>query len=193
MPISQSPQNSSALFEEGYQDLEQVENNHYEDVIDCFPDINDGIIASDSEQLMEEHRKLREQQEEKEKQEKKNKSEKQRIHVMREILSTEQTYVDWLKILDQEFMKPLKASLERGSDALLAANEYQNMFMDIEVVVRVNQELLKSLKEFFRHNGLLNDGKQPEDNTKNLSLGDIFLKMTPYLKSYASYVFKYYN
>ncbi len=59
----------------------------------------------------------------------------------------------------------------------------------VEVVVRVNQELLKSLKEFFRHNGLLNDGQQPEDSTKNLSLGDIFLKMTPYLKSYTSYAF----
>jgi hypothetical protein len=82
----------------------------------------------ETERLQEEERlkKLEEERKQKEKRD------KQRIHVLREILSTEQTYVDWLKVLDTEFMKPLKASIDKGgSEALLEINEYQSMFMDI--------------------------------------------------------------
>jgi DNA repair exonuclease SbcCD nuclease subunit len=100
----------------------EQENADEIDVVELYPEL---------EEEDEELRRVRLEQEEKEKKERMEKREKQRTHVLREILSTEQTYVDWLKVLDQEFMKPLKASMDRGGDALLAPNEYQNMFMDI--------------------------------------------------------------
>ncbi|KAL0485238.1 RhoGEF and PH domain-containing protein FGD [Acrasis kona] len=161
-----------------------------ENSIDSLQEEDDSQLAELANDEEETARKKAEK-EQQELQEKKLKREKTRNHVMREILSTEQTYVDWLKVLDNEFMKPLKQSIEKGNDPLIALNEYQNMFMDIEVVVRVNQELLKSLKDFFRHNGILKDGQEPDENSKYLSLGDIFLKMTPFLRSYTSYINRY--
>jgi len=120
------------------------------------------------------------------------KRQKDLMHATREALTTEVTYVDQLLLLEREFMKPIKDTMTTRT-SILDLMDYQVVFMDIEIIINVNKELLKSLKDWFRFKKLLNDNEPLDPNVKpeERSLGKIFLKMTPFLKSYKNYTSKY--
>lgn len=122
------------------------------------------------------------------------KRQKDLLHATREALTTEVTYVDQLLLLEREFMKPIKDSMATRTP-ILEMMDYQLIFMDIEIIINVNKELLKSLKDWFRFKKLLNDNEPLDENVKpeDRTLGKIFLKMTPFLKSYKNYTSKYEN
>lgn len=114
------------------------------------------------------------------------------LHATRETLTTEVTYVDQLLLLEKEFMKPIKDSTSTRT-SILDSMDYMQIFMDLEIIINVNKELLKSLKDWFRFKKLLNDNEPLDPNVKDQdrTLGKIFLKMTPFLKSYKNYTSKY--
>lgn len=67
----------------------------------------------------------------------------------------------------------------------MAPNDYDTIFNDIELIVPVNIELLRLIKNHFRLNNLLTDDEAPNDKVKHksmytfwmtlvLALGEIF-------------------
>ena len=131
---------------------------------------------------------------EKELEEKKVKRAKDRRQVEMEILSTERDYVNNLEMCYQCFIKPLKESLET-SRSILKQDDYETMFNDIETIIPVNKEVLKSLQEFFAKQKELDErrknGEVVVEDDKDDTLGKIFLRMSPYLRSYTSFCNKY--
>eukprot|EP01080_Neovahlkampfia_damariscottae_P011234 gene11234-4054_t len=111
-------------------------------------------------------------------------------HAVQEILTTENTYVKQLNMLETFFMIPIRESLSKPS-SILPPEDYTNIFVDLEMIIRVNDELLSSLKDWFRYKGYLKDEVPIKKDADKLTLGSIFLKLTPFLKSYKNYCSKY--
>jgi len=118
---------------------------------------------------------------------------KDQINATREILQTEITYVKQLKMCEEFFVLPLQQSLQKDSQPIFPEEDYNCIFLDLSIITNVNKELLKSLEDWFRSKKLLNDGIQVDPNIKesDRALGKIFLRMTPFLKSYKTYCSRY--
>eukprot|EP00698_Gefionella_okellyi_P013820 TRINITY_DN3810_c0_g1_i1.p1 TRINITY_DN3810_c0_g1~~TRINITY_DN3810_c0_g1_i1.p1 ORF type:complete len:998 (+),score=202.79 TRINITY_DN3810_c0_g1_i1:77-3070(+) len=101
-----------------------------------------------------------------------------RRNVVREILETEQRYVDGLIHIRKAYMEPLKevAGTSRG---ILTSEEISTIFFSIDALFRVNSELLSEL------NDRVNQW-EPKSH-----IADVFLRMAPFFKSYAPYVTNY--
>eukprot|EP01087_Luapelamoeba_hula_P017914 TRINITY_DN569_c1_g1_i1.p1 TRINITY_DN569_c1_g1~~TRINITY_DN569_c1_g1_i1.p1 ORF type:complete len:808 (-),score=160.74 TRINITY_DN569_c1_g1_i1:172-2595(-) len=103
------------------------------------------------------------------------KESKYRTEVSRELLSTEEYYLNQLRMVVEVFVLPLKKAAETGRPILSEA-EIRAIFSTIEVIVRINTELLQQLKSRTRDWG------------PNQKLGDVFVKMADCFKIYTNYV-----
>eukprot|EP00698_Gefionella_okellyi_P014851 TRINITY_DN4134_c0_g7_i1.p1 TRINITY_DN4134_c0_g7~~TRINITY_DN4134_c0_g7_i1.p1 ORF type:complete len:618 (-),score=121.76 TRINITY_DN4134_c0_g7_i1:980-2833(-) len=101
-----------------------------------------------------------------------------RDHIFKEIVETEQRYVNGLAHIRKDYMEPLR-ELSTSSRALLTFEEVQAIFSSIDVLHRVNTELLNGLQQ------------RAANWTHYTKIGDVFLNLAPFLKSYASYVNNY--
>eukprot|EP01102_Stenamoeba_stenopodia_P005953 TRINITY_DN1665_c0_g6_i1.p1 TRINITY_DN1665_c0_g6~~TRINITY_DN1665_c0_g6_i1.p1 ORF type:complete len:1297 (+),score=336.71 TRINITY_DN1665_c0_g6_i1:314-4204(+) len=101
-----------------------------------------------------------------------------RTNIAKEILSTEMSYVGGLKQLIWKFFKPLSNSATTRKP-MINQTELKTIFSNIEVIYNYNSVLLEGL----------------ENRLKNWSatqrIGDIFIKMTDYLRCYVEYVNNY--
>eukprot|EP01100_Stratorugosa_tubuloviscum_P001517 TRINITY_DN1335_c1_g5_i1.p1 TRINITY_DN1335_c1_g5~~TRINITY_DN1335_c1_g5_i1.p1 ORF type:complete len:574 (-),score=253.67 TRINITY_DN1335_c1_g5_i1:120-1841(-) len=101
---------------------------------------------------------------------------KHRNHVVKEILSTEDSYVKSLDILTTQFLTPLK----RDNYIPKSKSEwFESVKTQIETIHRFHEELLRQLQN--RVNSWSNIQK----------IGDLFLKLSPYLKIYREYCQSY--
>jgi hypothetical protein len=101
-----------------------------------------------------------------------------RNSVAKEILSTEQTYVQNLKIVTGIYMAPLQASFASESP-LVTEEEYQKLFPRLDIIIGLNTELLGAIFDRVSH---------WDDHT---CLADIFLRMAAFFKMYTEYCSKY--
>eukprot|EP01102_Stenamoeba_stenopodia_P020878 TRINITY_DN8286_c0_g1_i1.p1 TRINITY_DN8286_c0_g1~~TRINITY_DN8286_c0_g1_i1.p1 ORF type:complete len:670 (+),score=210.29 TRINITY_DN8286_c0_g1_i1:111-2120(+) len=99
-----------------------------------------------------------------------------RMRIIREILSTEKTYVTNLKTVVEHFLKPLR---ECVSNKLvnISPTDVQVIFSDLETIMNFNATLYATLSERKKYIAG--------------TIGTIFLQMAPYLKMYTSYVNNY--
>ena len=98
-----------------------------------------------------------------------------RQNVIEEIISTEQTYVDDLKMIIEVFIMPLRL---RNAISL---EDCSTIFGNIETLYNCNNILLNSLLE----KKLLLPTNKSEDEA--LSIGNVFSKIVPFLKMYNIY------
>ncbi|KAH3759821.1 calmodulin-binding protein [Pelomyxa schiedti] len=91
-----------------------------------------------------------------------------RAACIREIVTTEQTYLDDLRILEEVFLIPLKSS------QVLREDEINKLFSNFEMLLPIHKEVLDKLWD----NTATNNGEY---------VGDIFKSMSQYFKMYTTY------
>ncbi|CAG8447462.1 13954_t:CDS:2 [Funneliformis mosseae] len=107
---------------------------------------------------------------------------RKREAAVKEILTTERTYVDGLRKLVYVFYKPLQENYKRSNNKILSTKpvatneEISAIFGNIEPLLKLHEILLKSLEERNRN----------WSPTQYIS--DIFLQNAPYLKMYVHYL-----
>lgn len=103
---------------------------------------------------------------------------KQRARVLREVVATEQTYVQSLYQCIKFFLVPLK---EKAKDNrwIMTLEDVHRLFSTIEVIHQFNAEFSQQLDKRM--------AEWPNVNT----FGDIFLQMVPMMKMYTTYINEY--
>ncbi|ELP90040.1 Rho guanine nucleotide exchange factor, putative [Entamoeba invadens IP1] len=96
-----------------------------------------------------------------------------RTNVAQELLSTEESYVQQLKLLVEEFVKPITR------DQIIPAETSRKIFSDIEMILSVNTKFLESFQKVIK-----------VWNSES-SIGGLFVKMAPFLKIYGEYCKNY--
>jgi hypothetical protein len=108
------------------------------------------------------------------------KCESKRDQIANELLKTEQNYVRYLKILIYVWMKPMEEAAKKGTISISVDNVHR-IFTGIEDILQVNTLLLEQLEEKMKNWG-------PKQ-----TLGDVLLKLTPFLKMYKQYAISQQN
>jgi hypothetical protein len=83
--------------------------------------------------------------------------------------------------LSQLFIAPLHEA-SKTSAPILTARQIADVFSNLDDIITVNQELFEQLSARLR---------EPTWTAKNHSVGDIFVRLSPFLKVYAVYVRNY--
>eukprot|EP01120_Amphizonella_sp_Union-15-10_P011759 TRINITY_DN5072_c0_g1_i1.p1 TRINITY_DN5072_c0_g1~~TRINITY_DN5072_c0_g1_i1.p1 ORF type:complete len:634 (+),score=106.91 TRINITY_DN5072_c0_g1_i1:91-1902(+) len=102
-----------------------------------------------------------------------------RMFAAREILSTEQSYVEQLKVLIKTFKRPFE---EKKIIDKLASN---TIFSNVESILKFHQTLLHKLEKRMKK------WKERDPNTQ--LLGKMFNRLLPFLKIYTAYCSNYEN
>ncbi|KAJ3425089.1 faciogenital dysplasia protein [Anaeramoeba flamelloides] len=98
----------------------------------------------------------------------------ERICLITEIISTEKTYVQQLKIIIDEFLIPLKKT------KIIDLNEIKNIFSNIESIYGLNHRLYLDLEK-------------RKSNLETRQWSDLFTRFIPFLKLYTDFVNNYEN
>jgi hypothetical protein len=96
-----------------------------------------------------------------------------RQEVLKEILETERVYCNHLKKLEEVYDKPLLNS------GLIDPQLHTKIFKDLNVIRSLNENLLKELQRNYEQDRA---NKKPDE-----TIGEIFHKFAPFLKTYTSY------
>ncbi|TPX38315.1 hypothetical protein SmJEL517_g00307 [Synchytrium microbalum] len=102
-----------------------------------------------------------------------SKSERQRQEVIYEVIQTEKDYVEDLDIVAEIYIKALR------KNKLLRPKDLAVIFSNIEMLLPMNQELLKLLEE-----------RQAQNHVVD-RVGDIFIRVCDYMKMYTMYCSNY--
>ena len=104
-----------------------------------------------------------------------------RNEALREILTSEQKYVDALQLAVEEFLQPmLRLSAARtAARPVVSRTEVMDIFSTLEIIVELNRGLLNELKERL--------AQWPSVQR----FGDLFARMAPILRLYSGYVRNY--
>eukprot|EP01083_Nonionella_stella_P167908 565463_1 len=132
--------------------------------------------------VRERERKEREEREERERKERERKQKRARVrtNAMKELLSTEETYVSLLKECIDVFVDPLALRPDLLDDKI--ENGHRILFSDIKIIYGVNSAFLSDLR--------LKIGDAHLDN-ETTQIGDDFARFTPYFRAYQSYMNNY--
>ncbi|GAM25553.1 hypothetical protein SAMD00019534_087280 [Acytostelium subglobosum LB1] len=103
-----------------------------------------------------------------------------RNHVAKEILTTEETYVSKLKVLVEVYYIPLKAATENKHPPM-TLEQVNAIFSEIVTIYNYNSHLLTSLQQRIK------------EGVAAPILGDLFISITDFLKTYTSYTNNYTN
>ncbi|KAJ2825300.1 hypothetical protein IWW50_002916, partial [Coemansia erecta] len=104
-----------------------------------------------------------------------------RTQIAAEILDTERTYVDGLALIEKLFVTPLLASVQQPSP-ILSRKEVRQLFANFPDIITLSKELLSQLDARLGPNA-----RPPWDPASGL-VGDIFLRMAPFMKMYSLYL-----
>lgn len=110
---------------------------------------------------------------------------KQRRKCLWEIVKSERTYVESLETLVEHLKRPLDQAVT------ISRQDTVSLLSNIELILGVNRVLLKGLEERINtraHASYLVDKNPLIDPQKEGSIGDVFLKLAPFLKLYTQYV-----
>ncbi|XP_072369716.1 epithelial cell-transforming sequence 2 oncogene-like [Scyliorhinus torazame] len=101
-----------------------------------------------------------------------------RTQLARETLSSEQSYVQTLEIVKDIYWAPLRAALE-SHRAILSTANIHIIFSDILLILELNRDLLRDLRDRFSEWG------------PSQCLGDIFIKFSTRLTNYTNFFNNY--
>eukprot|EP01087_Luapelamoeba_hula_P022102 TRINITY_DN7853_c0_g1_i1.p1 TRINITY_DN7853_c0_g1~~TRINITY_DN7853_c0_g1_i1.p1 ORF type:complete len:1027 (-),score=176.48 TRINITY_DN7853_c0_g1_i1:35-3115(-) len=96
-----------------------------------------------------------------------------RANIILEILHTEETYIANVEQMIRNYKSPLK--ILAATDPEINAEDMKNLFSNIHLILPLNQELLKNI------NDRINNWSPSQ------MIGDVFLRMAPFLKMYNDY------
>eukprot|EP01094_Clydonella_sp_ATCC50884_P017398 TRINITY_DN3019_c0_g1_i1.p1 TRINITY_DN3019_c0_g1~~TRINITY_DN3019_c0_g1_i1.p1 ORF type:complete len:577 (-),score=203.12 TRINITY_DN3019_c0_g1_i1:252-1982(-) len=96
-----------------------------------------------------------------------------RNNIATEILTTERTYVKNLDIIVQTYMEPLNKAVDEG---VFTRDEYKSIFGNCRIIRGYNQLLLADLEA------------RLTDWSDTQLIGDVFLRMVVFLKTYTQYI-----
>ena len=98
-----------------------------------------------------------------------------------EVYSTEQSYVEALRILAEVFIKNVKTDSRQGGPLFGEIDNVavKSVFSEIETLLGYSKSLMEDLKE------------KMEKWSENSSLGDVFVKLAPGFKIYTTYINTY--
>lgn len=113
--------------------------------------------------------------------EEKEKFDAKRKNIAEEILQTEKIYVGKLKAVVDVYLIPLKTAATENPHPPLTIDQVHTIFSEILTIYNYNTHFLQKLEERMKSN----------NNHSNLVLGDIFLSITDFLKSYSVYINNY--
>ena len=95
---------------------------------------------------------------------------KTRSHVMREIVSTEETYVKSLDVLIKLYFVPLEQVCDDSSKVIVTRSRIDSIFSNVRIILGLNQSLLKALRS------------RLEVWSASAGVGDIFLDFAHFFK-----------
>jgi nitrogen regulatory protein PII len=101
-----------------------------------------------------------------------------RANVAKEILGTERNYLARLHVIVDVFKTPLEERVEQQNAMLNKAN-IRSIFSDLEIIIALNEALLKQLVE------------RVSNYTHTTKIGDVFVTMGQFFRWYQSYVSNY--
>lgn len=107
-------------------------------------------------------------------------AEKQRQNILNEILTTERKYNSQLRTIMEIFYTPL-VQISKQPDSIVSEEDIRKVFNSIETIYSISNQLLQLLEE--RHG--------TEGWTPQKSVTDLFLQVTPYMKSLKGYFENY--
>lgn len=93
------------------------------------------------------------------------KKQRRRIHCLKEILSSERTYVANLTKLSQHFMEPMR-EMARSHNGLVTTEEVERIFSNLSLILNFNMLLLSDLENAFTAADL-----------SEICIGHIFLRL----------------
>jgi hypothetical protein len=96
---------------------------------------------------------------------------RQRRFVIKEIISSEKSYIDYMDILVDVFVRP--------SSPLLRGDVHKAIFRDIDFIRNLNQRLLADLQTAF--------GALPYERAWTMGVGQIMIRFAPFLNMYMEY------
>ena len=127
---------------------------------------------------LEEERRKREEEEQRlreEREEALRRLHAKRTNIVQEILWTEQSYVDTLKMVCDVFIKPLKEAADAGTP-IVPERQIRVMFPEVQAILMVNVDLLGRLEE------------RVQQWSPTQTIGDVFLGMVNSLRVYVGLV-----
>ncbi|KAJ2706918.1 hypothetical protein FB645_001213 [Coemansia sp. IMI 203386] len=104
-----------------------------------------------------------------------------RAKVAAEILETERTYVSGLGLIEKLYISPLLLSAQQPA-AILSRKEVRQMFANFPDIITLSRELLSQLES------RLGPDANPTWDAETGRIGDIFLRIAPFLKMYSLYL-----
>lgn len=109
---------------------------------------------------------------------------KRRQDVVKEIVSTEKTYISILKNVITDYLIPLRSSILNGIKYVvdgkpISVDYCYRIFNNVEMIAECNSQLLEELKV------------REENWDETTYIGDLFLKWSPFFKLYTEYSQKY--
>ncbi|KAJ2160311.1 hypothetical protein GGF46_002357 [Coemansia sp. RSA 552] len=104
-----------------------------------------------------------------------------RAQVAAEILATEQSYVDGLDLIEKLYIAPLLASAQQQAP-ILSRKEVRQLFANFPDIITLSRELLSQLE------ARLGPSVHPPWDPATGRIGDIFMRIAPFLKVYSLYL-----
>ncbi|KAJ1732943.1 hypothetical protein LPJ61_001804 [Coemansia biformis] len=104
-----------------------------------------------------------------------------RARIAAEILDTERTYVDGLGLIEKLYIGPLLASAQQQAP-ILSRKEVRQLFANFPDIVSLSKELLAQL------DARLGPRADPPWDPATGRVGDVFVRMAPFLKVYSLYL-----
>ncbi|KAJ2614196.1 hypothetical protein H4S08_001819 [Coemansia sp. RSA 1365] len=105
----------------------------------------------------------------------------QRTRIAGEILHTERTYVEGLGLIEKLYISPLLASAQQQSP-ILSRKDVRRLFANFPDIISLSRELLCQL------DARLGPGADPPWDPATGRIGDIFMRIAPFLKMYSLYL-----
>ncbi|KAJ2661428.1 hypothetical protein IWW48_002411 [Coemansia sp. RSA 1200] len=105
----------------------------------------------------------------------------QRMKIAGEILETERTYVDGLRLIEKLYIAPLLTSAQQQTP-VLSRKEVRQLFANFPDIITLSKELLAQLET------RLGACADPPWDPASGRIGDIFLRIAPFLKMYSLYL-----
>eukprot|EP01119_Soliformovum_irregulare_P010871 TRINITY_DN2676_c0_g1_i1.p1 TRINITY_DN2676_c0_g1~~TRINITY_DN2676_c0_g1_i1.p1 ORF type:complete len:736 (-),score=218.71 TRINITY_DN2676_c0_g1_i1:673-2880(-) len=109
-----------------------------------------------------------------------------RMAIVNEIVSTEVSYIATLKSVVTCYVLPLRQEIKDNPKKYtfegkpIGDEHLSQMFMNIEMIIGFNETLLEQLKQ-----------RQSQFSPETSCIGDVFVRLTPFLKLYTEYSNKY--
>ena len=103
-------------------------------------------------------------------------AERKILYIAKEIMTSEQVYVDVLKLVNIDFRNFIQDARRNSKSQIIPTEQFLKIFSNLPEIMMLNSELLRDFEERVQH------------WTNFRKISDIIVKKGPYLKLYTTYV-----